>query len=74
MEILLIPGPVVKYEIIKSSKDMVNATRAPLNIPGIIWGTITLTIAWKGVHPKSKAASIVFSSKLLNLGVTDKNT
>ena len=70
MEILLTPLPVTKYEIMKSSKDMVNATSAPDTMPGIICGTITLVSACHGVAPKSKAASARFGSKERSFGIT----
>ena len=67
---LLTPLPVTKYDIIKSSKLIVNAIRAPDIIPGIICGTITLVRACQGVAPRSMHASARFGSKLLSLGDT----
>ena len=36
VEILLMPGPVTKYEMIKSSNDIVKAIKAPETITGKI--------------------------------------
>ena len=69
-----IPFPVTKYEIIKSSNDIVKAINAPETIPGMICGTITLIKAIQGVHPKSIAASAKFGSRERILGITDKIT
>ena len=42
---LLTPFPVVKYEITKSSIDIVNDIKAPVKIPLVICGIITFLIA-----------------------------
>ena len=70
MEMLLTPLPVTKYEMIKSSKLIVNATSAPEIIPGIICGTITLVSACHGVAPKSSAASARLGSNDRSFGIT----
>ena len=74
MEILLTPLPVTKYEIIKSSNDMVNAISAPEIIPGITCGTITLVSACHGVAPQSMAASARLGSSERSFGVTESIT
>ena len=42
IEIFFTPFPDTKYEITKSSKDMVNASRKPDRTPGRISGKTTL--------------------------------
>ena len=66
--------PVTKYDITKSSKDIVNAIRAPEIIPGIIWGTIICSIALQGVAPRSIAASARFGSSERTFGITESIT
>ena len=68
IEILDTPLPVTKYEITKSSKLIVNAMSAPLTMPGLIWGTMTLKSACQGVHPRSIAASARFWSSVRSFG------
>ena len=68
IEIFFTPFPDTKYEITKSSKDMVNASRAPAKIPSLIIGTITFVNAWKGVAPRSIAAFARLGSRLLTFG------
>lgn len=74
IEMFLTPFPDTKYEMTKSSKDIVKAIRAPEITPGIMRGTITFVKAPKGVHPKSKAASAKSGSKRLSLGKTVRIT
>ena len=64
------PSPVTKYDIMKSSKDMVKAIIAPANIPGVICGTMTFVSACHGVAPRSIAASARFGSRVRILGIT----
>ena len=66
---LLMPGPVVKNEITKSSNDIVKAIKAPETIPGMISGTITLIRACHGVAPRSNAASGRLGSIWRSLGM-----
>ena len=70
----LTPPPVTKYEMIKSSNDIVKAIKAPDTIPGIICGTKTFVKACHGVAPKSIAASDRFGSSERILGITLKIT
>ena len=57
VERVLIPAPFVKCVIIKSSKDMVKASKNPDRTPGRISGKTTLKKADTGPAPKSIAAS-----------------
>ena len=50
------PGPLVKWVMIKSSSDMVNAIRKPERIPGRISGNTTLKKAQVWEAPRSRAA------------------
>ena len=52
-----IPGPFVKWVITKSSSDIVNASRNPEKIPGMISGRTTFLNAEEGDAPRSSAAS-----------------
>ena len=70
----LTPPPVTKYEMIKSSNDIVKAIKAPEKMPGIICGTKTLVNACHGVAPRSIAASAKFESKERILGIMLKIT
>ena len=54
---VLIPAPLVKWVMIKSSRDIVNAIKKPDNTPGIISGNTTLKNAFNGPAPRSMAAS-----------------
>ena len=71
---LLTPLPVVKYEMTKSSKLIVNAMSAPETIPGLICGTMTFASAWNGVAPRSIAASMRLGSSERSFGVTESIT
>ena len=54
---VVVPGPVTKKLMTKSSNDMVNAMINPVIIPGISSGINTLRTAYDGVAPMSSAAS-----------------
>ena len=68
------PGPFVKCVIIKSSRDIVNASINPEAIPENISGKITLKKAYTGEAPKSSAASYVLLLNCFSFGITDKIT
>ena len=70
MEMFLTPLPVTKYEITKSSKDMVKASSAPAKIPSLIMGTMTFVRASNGVAPRSMAAFARFGSSDRTFGYT----
>ncbi len=74
IEIFLTQFPVTKYEITKSSNDIVKAISAAARIDGEICGRMTFVKAWNGVAPKSKAASVKLGSRVLSLGITAKIT
>ena len=57
VEIVLMPAPLVKYVIIKSSREMVNAIKNPAIMPGMSSGRTTLIKAYTGPAPRSSAAS-----------------
>ena len=64
------PAPLVKWVMMKSSKDMVNASRKPESTPGMISGNTTLKNAYMGEAPKSRAASYVYLSVIFSFGMT----
>ena len=64
------PAPFVKWVMIKSSKDMVNAIKKPDKMPGKMSGNTTLKNAYTGDAPRSSAASKVLGFSCLNLGIT----
>ena len=47
---------------------------APETMPGLICGTMTFVSAWKGVAPRSIAASMRFGSSERSFGVTESIT
>ena len=71
---MFIPAPFVKCVIIKSSSDIVNASKNPDITPGNISGNTTLKNAMIGVAPRSSAASYVTLSVCLSLGITESMT
>ena len=64
----------VKYEMTKSSSDIVNANSAPVTTPGMISGRVTLQKACKGVQPRSRAASFKEESICFSFGMTFRMT
>ena len=74
VEIFFTPLPVTKYEIMKSSKDIVKAMSAPDTTPGMICGTMTFHIACVGLAPRSIAASARLGSSPRSFGMTLKIT
>ena len=74
MDIVFIPAPFVKCVIIKSSSDIVKASKNPDITPGNISGNTTLKNAVSGVAPRSRAASYVTLSVCLSFGITESNT
>lgn len=57
VESVSMPAPFVKWVIMKSSKDIVNAIKKPDKIPGERSGSVTLKKALIWDAPKSSAAS-----------------
>ena len=74
VDIVFIPAPFVKCVIIKSSSDIVKASKNPDITPGNISGNTTLKNAISGVAPRSRAASYVTLSVCLSFGITESNT
>ena len=58
----------------KSSMESVKARMKPLIMPGNISGRITLRNAWKGVAPRSRAASYTFWFIFFKRGITLSTT
>ena len=73
VEIVLMPIPLVKWVMTKSSIDIVNESKNPDNIPGITSGRTTFMKALNELAPRSRAASSVIRTLLLNRGFMDKN-
>jgi len=61
------PGPVTKLAITRSSRDKVNASNHPENIPGASLGNVIDVITLKGLAPRSAAASSKVSPIPVNL-------
>lgn len=68
------PFPDVKQDMAKSSIDRVKDIKAPAKIPFLIFGIKTFLIAYDGVAPRSRAASIIFLSMASTAGNTVKTT
>src|SRR5690554_6373891 len=68
------PCPVLKKLITKSYIDKVKAINDPVIIPGIICGIITFLNTYKGLAPKSIAASAKWTFICFNFGNTERIT
>ena len=61
------PGPFVKCVMIKSSKDMVNASKKPEDTPGRISGNTTLKKAYNGEAPSIQGGLVSADVRLPQL-------
>ena len=64
----------MKKLITKSSIDIVKAISIPAKIPGFICGSTIFLRVYKGVAPKSKAASSMLVGICFNFGSIDNTT
>ena len=64
----------MKYETVKSSKEIEKAIINAPTTEGIMFGNIILKKTICGEHPRSKAASTMFGSICLILGIIVKTT
>ena len=65
---------LVKNVTAKSSRDIVNARMKPEIMPGLSIGSSTFLRAWKGVAPRSRAASYIFGFIWVSFGSTLSTT